>query len=116
MFVTFEGLEGAGKSTVIDGVAQALAHAGIDVVPTREPGGTRVGDALRALFLDPQMQLDPMTEALVVNASRAQLVAEVIRPALRAGKTCSATASSTRRSPTRASAAGSNWRASSNCV
>ena len=87
MFVTFEGLEGAGKSTLIDGLSVGLAQAGVDVVCTREPGGTPLGDALRAVFLDPHMQIDPMAEALVVNASRAQLVAEVIRPALRAGRT-----------------------------
>ncbi len=83
MFVTFEGIEGSGKSTLIEQVRQRSGVLGVPVVTTREPGGTPVGDAVRAVFLDPAMQIDPIAEAFLVNASRAQLVADVIRPALR---------------------------------
>ncbi|HXP93440.1 MAG TPA: dTMP kinase [Candidatus Binatia bacterium] len=83
MFVTFEGIEGSGKSTLIELVQQQSGVLGVPVVTTREPGGTPVGNAIRAVFLDPSLQIDPIAEAFLVNASRAQLVADVIRPALR---------------------------------
>lgn len=83
MFITFEGIEGSGKSTLIDQVHRRSGVLGVPVVTTREPGGTPVGDAVRSVFLDPAMQIDPIAEAFLVNASRAQLVADVIRPALR---------------------------------
>jgi len=84
-FVTFEGIEGSGKSTLLDAVARDLGARGVDLVTTREPGGTKLGDALRAAFVAPATRIDPIAEALLVNASRAQLVAEVIEPALRRG-------------------------------
>lgn len=85
-FITFEGLDGAGKSTQIARLAQRLTAQGLHVVCTREPGGTDIGDRLRELLLDPaQTRLAPRTEALLYAASRAQLVAEVIRPALAEG-------------------------------
>jgi dTMP kinase len=83
MFVTFEGIEGSGKSTLIEQVERRSGVLGSPVVSTREPGGTPLGDAVRAVFLDPEMQIDPIAEAFLVNASRAQLVTDVIRPALR---------------------------------
>lgn len=83
MFVTFEGIEGSGKSTLIEQVVRRSGALGAPVVTTREPGGTPVGDAVRAVFLDPALRIDPVAEAFLVNASRAQLVADVIRPALR---------------------------------
>jgi dTMP kinase len=82
MFITFEGIEGSGKSTLINGVAEHLRAAGYDVTATREPGGTPAGDAVRTIFLQQDLQLNPLTEAMLVNASRAALVADVIRPAL----------------------------------
>lgn len=82
MFVTFEGIEGSGKSTLIGQVRTRSDVFGVPVVATREPGGTPFGDALRAVFLDPAMAIDPLAEAFLVNASRAQLVKDVIRPAL----------------------------------
>lgn len=82
MFVTFEGIEGSGKSTLIERVAARSSVFGVPVVTTREPGGTPFGDALRAIFLDPAMRIEPTAEAFLVNASRAQLVTAVIRPAL----------------------------------
>lgn len=85
MFVTFEGIEGAGKSTLVAGVAARLRAGGERVVVTKEPGGTEFGDAVRALFLDPAFRVDPIAEAMLVNASRAQLVTEVIAPELKTG-------------------------------
>lgn len=84
VFVTFEGIEGSGKSTLIERVSARAGSLGRPVVTAREPGGTPLGDALRGIFLDPAMRIDPIAEAFLVNASRAQLVTDVIRPALRA--------------------------------
>lgn len=86
-FITLEGGEGAGKSTVLDAVRARLAQAGLDVVVTREPGGTALGEAVRALVLDPaQRDLCAESELLLIFAARAQHVHEVIRPALEAGR------------------------------
>lgn len=87
MFVTVEGVEGSGKSSFLAGLAVRLRAAGHEIVVTREPGGTPVGEALREILLQKNLEVDPMAEALLMNASRAQLVAEVIRPALADGKT-----------------------------
>lgn len=87
MLVTFEGIEAAGKSTLIAALAKELVTRGDPVLITKEPGGTPLGDALRNIFLDPAFRVDPMAEVMVLNASRAQLVADVIAPALRAGTT-----------------------------
>jgi dTMP kinase len=81
-FIVFEGPEGIGKSTQIGLLADALRGDGRDVVAVREPGGTPTGDAIRALLLDPASDIAPRTEALLFMASRAELVARVIRPAL----------------------------------
>lgn len=84
--ISFEGGEGAGKSTVISAVAAQLDRLGIDVLVTREPGGTPVGEAIRGLLLDPSYPaLAAETELLLMFASRAQLVRESIEPALRRG-------------------------------
>ncbi len=84
MLVTFEGIEAAGKSTLIAALADDLMSRGNSVLVTREPGGTPLGDSLRALFLDPAFAVDPIAEIMLLNASRAQLVADVIAPALKA--------------------------------
>ncbi|HEY0383108.1 MAG TPA: dTMP kinase [Candidatus Elarobacter sp.] len=84
MLVTFEGIEAAGKSTLIAALNQELTTRGNVVLVTREPGGTPLGDALRAVFLDPALAVDPVAEVMLLNASRAQLVADVIAPALKA--------------------------------
>jgi dTMP kinase len=86
--ITLEGGEGAGKSTVLEAVRTQLAAAGIDALVTREPGGTDAGEAIRALLLDPQRHgsLCAETELLLMFASRAQLVREVVQPALAAGR------------------------------
>lgn len=83
MLVTFEGIEAAGKSTLIAALAEDLRNGGDLVLVTREPGGTPLGDSLRAIFLDPSLRIDPLAEVLLLNAARAQLVADVIAPALK---------------------------------
>jgi dTMP kinase len=86
-FVTFEGVEGVGKSTQIDLLADALASGGIQVVCTREPGGTSLGRSLRGLLLDTAAPAPlPQAELLLYVADRAQHVGEVIEPALGAAK------------------------------
>ena len=86
MFISFEGIEGSGKSTVMAAVERALRAEGHEVVVTREPGGTPAGDAAREILLHKRdMAIAPLTELMLMNASRAQLVAEVIRPALARG-------------------------------
>lgn len=83
-FITFEGIDGAGKSTHIDFVADLLtAASGKTVVTTREPGGTRLGEKLRALLLHEKMHLE--TEALLMFAARREHIAQVIEPALERG-------------------------------
>ena len=85
-FITFEGLDGCGKSTQLDKLAEALRKQGLEVVATREPGGTEIGERIRAVLLDSRTQaLDPYSEMALMFASRAQLIAEVILPALDAG-------------------------------
>ena len=87
LFITLEGGEGAGKSTVLAAMRAALEAAGVPYVATREPGGTPLGEALRALVLDPRhASTSPEAELLMMFASRAQLVREVVRPALDAGQ------------------------------
>ena len=86
MFLVIEGIEGSGKSTLVAALARELQKAGRDVVVTREPGGTPLGDAVRELFLNRAMAISPLAESMLVNAARAQHVAEVIRPALAAGR------------------------------
>ncbi len=86
MFIVIEGIEGSGKSTLAGGLAERLRSEGHDVVVTREPGGTPVGDAVREIFLNRAISISPVTESMLVNASRAQHVADVVRPALAAGR------------------------------
>lgn len=86
-FITLEGGEGAGKSTILASIRQILEQHGINVVLTREPGGTTLGEALRGILLDPQLHgLCAESELLLMFAARAQLVREVIIPALTDGK------------------------------
>jgi dTMP kinase len=87
VFITFEGIEAAGKSTLIAALTGDLRTSGVEVLCTREPGGTSLGDLIRRMVLAPGAVIDPLAEALLMNASRAQHVAEVIAPALRAGTT-----------------------------
>lgn len=82
-FITFEGIDGAGKTTHIDALEQSWRQQGRDVVRTREPGGTPLAEKLRELVLHDSM--DPLTEALLVFSARRDHVQQVIRPALARG-------------------------------
>ena len=85
LLVSIEGGEGAGKSTVRQALHELLESRGFEVVSTREPGGTVVGESIRELLLDPAGRLAAETELLLMFASRAQLVREVVMPALARG-------------------------------
>lgn len=88
LFITFEGGEGSGKSTQIVRLARRLEAAGLSVRVIREPGGTAVGEAVRQILLHrDHSAIDPLAELLLYEAARAQLLAEVIEPALDAGET-----------------------------
>jgi dTMP kinase len=87
MLITFEGIEGSGKSTQIALLYNYLKEKGFDVVKTREPGGTVFGEDLRKVFLQQDVHIFPLSELLVFMAMRAQLVEELIGPALQDGKT-----------------------------
>lgn len=85
-FITFEGVEGCGKSTQMARLQAWMEKAGLPVLATREPGGTKVGEGIRELLLTPRDEgLDAGAELLLYEAARAQHVSEVIRPALEAG-------------------------------
>ncbi len=84
LFITFEGIDGAGKSTHIEGLAQAFRAQGRMVALTREPGGTPLAEKLRALILNDAM--DPLTEALLIFAARRDHLQQVIEPALARGE------------------------------
>lgn len=86
-FIVLEGPDGSGKSTQARLLAQALAERGLEVVLSREPGGTAAGEKIRSLLLEKSIDLSPRAELLLFMASRAQLVEEVISPALEDGKT-----------------------------
>ncbi|HBM85126.1 MAG TPA: dTMP kinase [Halieaceae bacterium] len=87
LFITVEGGEGAGKSTNIAGIQAYLQSRGVDLVVTREPGGTRLGEDVREVLLRPREEpVVPMAELLLLFAARAQHVEDVILPALGAGK------------------------------
>ena len=86
IFITFEGMDGSGKSTQINALKGFFEERQEECVVTREPGGTKVGDKLRDIVLDPaNTDIDPVTEVLIYAASRAQLVRQVIKPALERG-------------------------------
>ncbi len=87
IFITMEGPDGAGKTTQIERLKAYLTEKGYDVLLTREPGGTVISEAVRELLLDPaHKEMKPSTELLLYAAARAQLVGEVIGPAVEAGK------------------------------
>lgn len=86
MFITFEGIEGCGKSTQINLLATQLQQAGYTVILTREPGGCPIANQIRSVLLDAENSaMVPMAELMLYAAARAQHLAEVVRPALAAG-------------------------------
>ncbi|MBK8303986.1 MAG: dTMP kinase [Pyrinomonadaceae bacterium] len=85
-FITFEGIDGSGKSTQLRMLADVLRARGLDVVTTREPGGTPLGRALREAFLETKETVAPMAELLAFAADRAQHVEYLIKPAIAAGR------------------------------
>jgi dTMP kinase len=87
VLITVEGLDGAGKTTLIAALARELEARGAPVLVLREPGGVEVSERIRALLADPALEIDPRAEALLYAAARAQLVAEQLRPLLDAGGT-----------------------------
>ena len=82
-FISFEGIDGAGKSTQIDVIEETLRARGLEVIRTREPGGTPLGEVIRKELLT--VSMDPSTETLLFFASRAEHIAKVIRPAIERG-------------------------------
>ena len=87
LFIVMEGPDGSGKTTQINLLEQYLKEAGYECLITREPGGTVIGEEVRELILNPEYkEMSPVTEMLLYAASRAQLVHEVIGPALEAGR------------------------------
>ena len=87
IFITMEGPDGSGKSTQIELLKQYLESAGYDVLITREPGGNRISEAIREIILNSEYtEMSPVTEMMLYASARAQLIAEVIGPAIESGK------------------------------
>jgi dTMP kinase len=87
VLITVEGLDGAGKTTLVAGLSRALEERGERVMVLREPGGVEVSERIRELLKDPALEIDPRAEALLYAAARAQLVAQELRPLLESGTT-----------------------------
>ncbi|MEW6446886.1 MAG: dTMP kinase [Bacillota bacterium] len=85
-FISFEGIDGAGKTTQVKRLAARLAALGLEVLTVREPGGTELGEAIRRILQDPGNVINARTETCLYAAARAELVAQVILPSLQAGK------------------------------
>lgn len=85
MLITFEGIDGCGKTTQIARLKQWLEQQDKKVMVCREPGGTQLSETIRAVLLNPEIEMDDVTEALLFSSARSQLIAEVVKPALEAG-------------------------------
>lgn len=83
MLITFEGIDGSGKSTQIDLLRQYLKDKGLQVEVFREPGGTDVSEMIRGMLLNPEIDIDPVTELLLFSSARSQLVSEKVLPLLK---------------------------------
>lgn len=86
MFITFEGIDGSGKSTQIILLRQKLLETDHAVTVFREPGGTEISEKVRSLLLNPEFDIDPVAELLLFSSARAQLIAEKVRPLLNRGE------------------------------
>lgn len=82
MLITFEGIDGSGKSTQISLLRDYLVESGLEVEVFREPGGTDVSEMIRGMLLNPELEIDPVTELLLFSSARSQLVAEKVQPLL----------------------------------
>ena len=85
MFITFEGIDGSGKTTQIELLREKLVDTGFEVSVFREPGGTEISEQIREILLDAKLDIDPVTELLLFSAARSQLVAEKVVPLQKAG-------------------------------
>ena len=86
MLITFEGIDGCGKSTQLQLLKQRLADHGVQVSSFREPGGTELSESVRSLLLDIKNTMHPVTELLLFSAARSELIASVVQPRLEAGE------------------------------
>lgn len=86
VFIVFEGIDGCGKSTQLRALAERLRAYGIEPVIVREPGGTPVGEHIREILLERPLEMEPLTELLLYEASRSELTRTVLRPALQSGQ------------------------------
>ena len=85
-FITFEGIDGSGKTSIIEKLSDILNSQNKEHTIVREPGGTSVGEGIRKLLLSHDYQVNPLAEALLMSASRAQLIQEIVKPSLNSGK------------------------------
>lgn len=85
MFITFEGIDGSGKTTQIELLKERLRNEGYQVSVFREPGGTEISEQIREILLDAKLDIDPVTELLLFSAARSQLVAEKVVPLQKSG-------------------------------
>ena len=82
MLITFEGIDGSGKSTQISLLKKYITNSGKDVEVLREPGGTDISELIRGMLLNPEIEIDPVTELLLFSSARSQLIAEKVKPLL----------------------------------
>ena len=82
MLITFEGIDGSGKSTQISLLKEYISSTGKSVKVLREPGGTDISELIRGMLLNPEIEIDPVTELLLFSSARSQLIAEKVKPLL----------------------------------
>ena len=85
-YLAFEGIDGSGKTTLIDELSKKLIESNVDFNIVREPGGSKLGEGIRELLLSHDYDVDPTSEALLMSASRAQLIQEIVKPAINNGQ------------------------------
>ena len=85
-YLAFEGIDGSGKTTLIDELSKKLTESNVDFHIVREPGGSKLGEGIRELLLSHDYDVDPTSEALLMSASRAQLIQEIVKPAINNGQ------------------------------
>lgn len=85
MLITFEGIDGSGKSTQISLLKEKITASGKQVKVLREPGGTDISELIRGILLNPEIEIDPVTELLLFSSARSQLIAEKVKPLLKEG-------------------------------